>query len=108
MLVIRQITKELVSLMKGIKHHCTFELNLYIGDWIRLNFISDIAQDSDQRKFHVRPGDLIILSSDGLYDVVEDEKIERIVRSREENVCEYNQIFYYNKIWSLTLIRVSN
>jgi serine/threonine protein phosphatase PrpC len=46
----------------------------------------DIIQDSDQRQFQVRKGDLIILSSDGLYDVVEDHSIERICRNREENV----------------------
>ena len=46
----------------------------------------EIADDSDIREFHVYKGDLIILASDGMFDVVQDNVIEKVVNNRNENV----------------------
>lgn len=52
-------------------------------------FCREIVQDSDQREFPVQKNDIIILSSDGLYDVVPDNVIESIVKSFDERVSFY-------------------
>ncbi len=41
----------------------------------------DIGRDSDLREFRVKKGDIIVMSSDGLFDVLRDSDIERIVNS---------------------------
>ena len=41
----------------------------------------EIASDSDIREFQVRHKDIIVLSSDGMYDVVPDHVIEKIVNN---------------------------
>jgi serine/threonine protein phosphatase PrpC len=45
----------------------------------------EIAEDSDLREFPVQKGDIILLSSDGLFDVLQDQMIEKIVNSHNEN-----------------------
>lgn len=45
---------------------------------------SEITQDSDIREFQVKKGDIIVLSSDGMFDVVQDQVIEKIVNNHNE------------------------
>ena len=51
-----------------------------------LFFQREISMDSDIREFRVERGDIIILSSDGLFDVMSDQTIEKIVNNRSEKV----------------------
>lgn len=46
----------------------------------------EILRDSDVKEFQVNRGDLLVLSSDGLFDVVQDHVIERVVKSHDERV----------------------
>jgi serine/threonine protein phosphatase PrpC len=48
--------------------------------------LREILQDSDLKEFQVKKNDIIVLSSDGLYDVVTDSDIEKIVNSFDERV----------------------
>jgi serine/threonine protein phosphatase PrpC len=51
----------------------------------------EIIQDSDIREFEVKDKDLIILASDGMYDVVTDHAIENILKNFDQN---YPVIFF--------------
>ena len=46
----------------------------------------EISQDSDIREFQVKNRDLILLSSDGMFDVVSDEVLLKIVNNHNEKV----------------------
>ena len=50
----------------------------------------EIAGDSDIREFQVYKGDLVILASDGMFDVVTDSVIEKVVNNRNENVSSHD------------------
>ena len=45
----------------------------------------EIIQDSDVREFEVQDKDLIILASDGMFDVVPDHAIENILNHFDQN-----------------------
>ena len=49
-------------------------------------FYREISQDSDIRQFQVKNRDLILLSSDGMFDVVSDEVLLKIVNNHNEKV----------------------
>ena len=60
-----------------------------ITTWLNFNNqISnrEIASDSDIREFPVKHKDIIVLSSDGMYDVVPDHVIEKIVNNHSDKV----------------------
>ncbi len=40
-------------------------------------------------------GDLIILASDGMFDVVQDSLIEKVVNNRNENVIHQNCLKFF-------------
>jgi serine/threonine protein phosphatase PrpC len=44
----------------------------------------EIIQDSDIREFQVQKDDLIVLSSDGMFDVVQDSAIIKAVNSNTD------------------------
>ena len=48
------------------------------------SFRSEITQDSDIRYLQLKKGDIIVLSSDGMFDVVQDQVIEKIVNNHNE------------------------
>lgn len=56
--------------------------NLLLNIFHRI-FPRDIANDSDLQTFPVKKSDLIILGSDGIYDVLSDTRIEDIVNKRK-------------------------
>jgi len=57
----------------------------YQHNYTGISFVreKDIAGDSDIKQFQVQHGDLIILASDGVFDVVTDNKIEQVVNKRD-------------------------
>lgn len=62
---------------------------LYVSEsssYSGISFVNEkeIAQDSDIREFQVKNRDLLILSSDGMFDVVRDSTIQKIVNNHNE------------------------
>ncbi|CAF1023739.1 unnamed protein product, partial [Brachionus calyciflorus] len=62
---------------------------LYVSEssnYSGISFVTEdeIRQDSDLGEFEAHKNDIIVLSSDGLYDVVSDNVIEQIVNSYDE------------------------
>jgi serine/threonine protein phosphatase PrpC len=49
-------------------------------------YFSDIGRDSDLKEFRVKKGDIIVMSSDGLFDVLTDQEVERVVNSHNPKV----------------------
>ena len=58
--------------------------------------VREIAQDSDIREFPVKNRDLIILSSDGMFDVVQDNVIEKVVNHHNDKVNSRLKYAYMN------------
>ena len=84
MSVIHQAIQELVLLMKSkSKYNAILQLFLNSNQLICNR---EIASDSDIREFPVKHKDIIVLSSDGMYDVVPDHVIEKIVNNHNDKV----------------------
>jgi len=55
----------------------------------------EILNGSSLETVKVQKGDLIILSSDGLWDVIEADQLEQIIKRNANNVKVLDEIFFY-------------
>ncbi len=55
---------------------------------------SEILNGSSLETVKVQKGDIIILSSDGLWDVMEADKLEQIIKRNANNVKFLDEIFF--------------
>jgi len=60
---------------------------------------SEILNGSSLETVKVQKGDLIILSSDGLWDVIEADQLEQIIKRNANNVKVLDEIFFYYIIY---------
>ncbi len=56
---------------------------------------SEILNGSSLETVKVQKGDIIILSSDGLWDVMEADQLAKIIKRNANNVKVLDEIFFY-------------